>query len=265
MRAADAIELADAQQVRGGERFGRGLGRDDDNASNARDLRGDGRHQQRGRKRMAAAGHIAADRSERANELSGGQARDRRALSTMPATGVERIGGSELPPWSALRGGRVESASHAAAISSRVTRNAAGPAQPIELAMHSGEERDRLFGARRRRCACTAGNTESSDVPLACFKRCEAFAAACSLRLVLWSGSVSSLCVLDYSTTLFKRIFDDAVALAALSRGMTSRAVRSSTMVLTATHSGSLSCETVGEFSAGRHRENCIEIGAAAR
>jgi hypothetical protein len=42
------------------------------------------------------------------------------------------------------------------------------------------------------------------------------------------------------------------VALAAFSRGITSRAVRSSTIVLTATHSESLNCETVGEFNAGR-------------
>ena len=41
------------------------------------------------------------------------------------------------------------------------------------------------------------------------------------------------------------------VARAALRRGITSRAVLSSRIVLTATHSESLSCETVGEFNEG--------------
>ena len=73
--AAGAIELGDAEQVRGRERFRGGLGRDENDALHARDLRGDGGHQQRGWKRVAAAGNIAADRSERANKLAGGEAR----------------------------------------------------------------------------------------------------------------------------------------------------------------------------------------------
>ena len=36
-------------------------------------------------------------------------------------------------------------------------------------------------------------------------------------------------------------------------------------MVLTATHSESLNCETVGEFSAGKNGENGVKIRTAAR
>ena len=57
---------------------GAGLGETTDNALDARNLRGNGGHEQRGRQRMAAAGHIAAHRAERAHKLAGGEAGDGR-------------------------------------------------------------------------------------------------------------------------------------------------------------------------------------------
>ncbi len=46
VRSAEAIELRDAEQVRSGERFWRRLWRDDDDALNARNLGGNGGHEQ---------------------------------------------------------------------------------------------------------------------------------------------------------------------------------------------------------------------------
>ena len=46
MRSAKAIELGDAEQMRGGKSLGRWIGRDDDDALNARNLRGNRSHQQ---------------------------------------------------------------------------------------------------------------------------------------------------------------------------------------------------------------------------
>ncbi len=76
MRAAEAIELRNAQQMRGGESLRRGLGRDHSDALDARHLRGNRGHQQRGGQRMTAAGHIATHRAERTNKLAGGEAGD---------------------------------------------------------------------------------------------------------------------------------------------------------------------------------------------
>ena len=77
VRAAQAIELRDAEQVRGGECLRRGPGRDHNDAFHTRHLCGNGSHQQRGGQRMAAAGHIAADRGERTHKLAGGETGDR--------------------------------------------------------------------------------------------------------------------------------------------------------------------------------------------
>ena len=77
VRAAEAIELGDAEEMRCGEGFRRRFGRDDDDALDARNLRGDGGHEQRGRERMTAAGNVAADGIQRADELAGDKAGDR--------------------------------------------------------------------------------------------------------------------------------------------------------------------------------------------
>jgi hypothetical protein len=65
-----------AKQVRGGKRLRRGLGRDNSDALNARHLRGNRGHQQRGGKRMAATGHIATHRAKRKNKLACGETGD---------------------------------------------------------------------------------------------------------------------------------------------------------------------------------------------
>ncbi len=61
VRSADAVELRDAEQMRRGQRLWCRFGRDHHDAFNARNLCRNGRHEQRGWKRMAAAGNVAAN------------------------------------------------------------------------------------------------------------------------------------------------------------------------------------------------------------
>ena len=72
-----AVELGNAEQMRGGKSFRCRFGRDHDDALNARHLRRNGGHQQRGRQWVTAAGDVAAYGAKRTNELAGDQAGDR--------------------------------------------------------------------------------------------------------------------------------------------------------------------------------------------
>ena len=121
LRSADAVELGDAGEVRGGEGFARGLGGADDDALDAGDLRGRDGHQQRGGQRIAAAGDVAADGPERADDLADVHAGRVRQLhsSGFCCSAKARMlacGGR----MAACSGSGV--ASQAARISSRVTR-----------------------------------------------------------------------------------------------------------------------------------------------
>ena len=73
---AETIELGDAEEMSGGKSLKRGPWRDDDDARDACDLRGDGGHEQGGRERMTAAGDVASDGGKRADELAGDEAGD---------------------------------------------------------------------------------------------------------------------------------------------------------------------------------------------
>jgi hypothetical protein len=68
--AADAVELGDAGEVRGGEGFAGGFGAADDDARDAGDLCGGGGHEQGGGQGVTAAGDVAADGAEGADDLA---------------------------------------------------------------------------------------------------------------------------------------------------------------------------------------------------
>ncbi len=87
--AAEAVELGDTGEVGGGEGFERGFGRADDDAWDAGDLRGRDGHEQGGGQRVAAAGHVAADGGERADDLAG---LDAGAVLGAPAFGQLALG-----------------------------------------------------------------------------------------------------------------------------------------------------------------------------
>ena len=74
---------------------------------------------------MAAAGNIAADGIEGAHELAGGQAGDRVRHSRMRAVGAGRMRESGVQQWISASRSAGSVASHAAAISSGVTRRLA--------------------------------------------------------------------------------------------------------------------------------------------
>ena len=68
---ADAVEVLDPEQMRGGQGLPRGIRRDDHDPRNARDTRRDHRHQQRGGQRMTPAGYVTADGLNRSYPLAG--------------------------------------------------------------------------------------------------------------------------------------------------------------------------------------------------
>ena len=154
VRAAEAIELGDAEQMRGGQRFRRGLGRDNHDALDARDLRGNCGHQQRGWQRMTAAGHIAADRAERANKLAGGEAGDADDL-------LHDAGSWRFANCADLRCGRrqgfaqrgIDRIPGGGHLFARDAQMASAIGEAVELCARSARARGRLCGARRRRCA----------------------------------------------------------------------------------------------------------------
>ena len=77
MRSAHAVKLGDTQQERGGQGFLCRMRRDNGDALDAGNLRGDHGHEQRGRQRVAATGHVTADRGEGNHALAGCHSRRR--------------------------------------------------------------------------------------------------------------------------------------------------------------------------------------------
>ncbi len=134
----------------------------------------------------------------------------------------------------------------------RVIRKTRRIARAHRIARHNGTERGRPCRRTSATMRWTAGNTVSRAAPPRRSKRSEqssGFACTPSFR----SNQLhrSSLVPSSLQHDFVQRILDDACGAAALSFGITSRAMRSSTIVLTATHSELLSCDTVGELSAG--------------
>src|ERR1035441_9923569 len=247
MRAAQAIELRNAEQMRGGERFRSGFGRDDHDALNAGHLRGTGGHQQRGGQRMAAAGHVATHRAERAHKLACGEAGNRRCiprrrqLALGKAANLLRSRGHGL----AQRGtdGLPRSGHFVLRHAQRIRAG-----KPVELGRIAQQSAITLF-AHIGDNALDCGQHAVERRAAALFERSKNF--CCLPRASSFGPDHFHRSPPGYRTTLLSGYSTMPVALAAFRRGITSRATRSSTIVLTATQSESLNCETVGEFNAG--------------
>src|SRR5579863_3665210 len=187
---------------------------------------------------MAAARNIASDRVERPHELAGPQAGD----------GLMHPGSGALAPGEGadLTRGGAQRLAHGW-IGGMPGRGRFFSRDPQERRI--GEAVEALGIAEQELVAVVAdASNDLLDRRENCSEsgRPPAFESVNHRRL-----SSPGLYQLHHKTTLFSGYSTIPVALAAFSCGITSRATPSSTIVLTATHSESLSWEMVGELSAG--------------
>jgi len=173
MCAADAVKLFNAQERCGCERFWRGLGGDDDDARDAGHLRGDGGHEQRGRQRVAAAGHITADGCERPHQLAGSEAGDwsvRPGLRHLePGESADLVGGRgecRLHLWfngGPRRGHLFALDATGAQAGEAVKLSCVAEEGPIALTTHIGDEA--FYGGQHRFQRSAAAAFQRFDQP----------------------------------------------------------------------------------------------------
>src|SRR6185437_3476467 len=247
MRPPHAVKLPDPHQVRRRQRLLRRLGRNHHDPLHARHLCGNRRHQQRRWQRMPPARHVTSHRSQRPHHLPACQPRLvlapvlRHLLLREPANLLCRRAQSLLQRGTRrLPRRRHLLARHAKRLASRqpVQSRRVPQQRAIALLAHGRHNPPHVRHHAIQRRAAAVFQFRHQGSRLAC---------AAPLGPNQFHRSPRT----PYSTTLFSGYSTIPVAFAAFSRGITSRAVRSSRIVFTATHSELLNCDTVGEFSAG--------------
>src|SRR5579859_6756564 len=237
LRAANAGEACDAEESGGREKIGVGLWTDNGDVSDASDLGRNDSHEERRDESEAATGNVAADRINGAHQLRDGDARldgdGRRARQLLFGDAANILfcvaDGAEKLHADLLAGG----------VDFALGNPNAGAAKVNAI---------ESFGVGKERGIAALANL-GDDLCGDGFGFANAFVADAEQFFFDCRNEFQDA---HQRTILFKGYSTMPWALAAFNFGRIWRTTASSTMVLMATHSGSLSAEIVGFFSAGK-------------